>query len=94
MEQNGITAATWAGSCTVLKVMSAETYVEGRGLERTVQSTIDQCTGGARRIDRRSYVKRHVRGVDADVLIVLIHPWRDNKCLATEVVHEEGAPGW
>jgi hypothetical protein len=69
-----ITAATCAGSCTVLKVMAAETYVEGRGLERTVQSTIDQCTGGARRIDRRSYVKRHVRGVDAHVLIVLIHP--------------------
>src|SRR6266849_7304307 len=88
-----VTAAARARFCTVLKVILAETRADVRGLERTPRIDARPVHGGARRIDRRSWAKRQVRGVDADVLIVRVreHHRRD-KCLATEVVREECTP--
>ena len=84
-----VTAAALARSCMVRKVMLAETHAEGRRLERTPPIDARPVNGGARRIDRWSWPKRQVRGIDDDVFVVRIREhYRRDKCLITEVVRE------
>jgi hypothetical protein len=74
--------------------MLAETHAEGRQLERTLPIDAQPVNGGARRIDRWSWAKRQVSGVDDDVFVVRIRDhYRRDKCLVTEVVREECTPG-
>jgi hypothetical protein len=67
----------------ILKVILAETHADGRWLERTPPIDAPPVNGGTRRIVRRMWANRYVRGVDDDILVVRIreHHRRD-KCLA------------